>query len=581
MGINKAFVVKNGFEVSTDLILADADTRKVGIASTNPQFTLDVAGGIGATDFYLTGIGTFVDELNVGLGGTVLTVLGIGNSIGIGTALPQYLLDIRSPVSTGQTALYVQGDIRITGDIEADDVQIQNIIVTGLSTFNSNVFIGAALNVSGITTLGDYVDINDSVDISNNLNVVGITTLATADINAGEIDVTRIETGDLNVVGITTLATADINAGEIDVTRIETGDLNVSGISSLGNVEINAGIITAISGIITYFGDGSNLLNLPPGSPSGDNFQVQYNNDGFFAGSPNFTFDGNNVNVVGIITALEFYGDGSNLTGIATDGGDVILGITTITELNVTGITTLTSLEVTGITTLSSLEVIGVSTFGNIVLDPVGIITAVSGIVTYYGDGSNLTGIDATALKDINGNIIVQASADGVVVTGNANISGVVTATSFFGDGSGLTGAGSTVFNDTTTDQEFFPLFTDITTGTITASGISTSKLTYNPSTGTLTAIDLNSTSDINLKENIKTIENSLNTLTQLRGVSFDWKETGRSSYGVIAQELEEILPELVKNGEVKSVNYNGLIGVLIEAVKELSEEVKELKNTK
>jgi hypothetical protein len=98
---------------------------------------------------------------------------------------------------------------------------------------------------------------------------------------------------------------------------------------------------------------------------------------------------------------------------------------------------------------------------------------------------------------------------------------------------------------------------------------------------GTITATDFNSTSDLNLKENIKTVENSLNTLTQLRGVSFDWKETGRSSYGVIAQELEEILPDLVTNGEVKSVNYNGLIGVLIEAVKELSEEVKELKRYK
>jgi hypothetical protein len=49
----------------------------------------------------------------------------------------------------------------------------------------------------------------------------------------------------------------------------------------------------------------------------------------------------------------------------------------------------------------------------------------------------------------------------------------------------------------------------------------------------------------------------------------------------VIAQELEEILPDLVKDGEVKSVNYNGLIAVLIEAIKELSSEVEELKSTK
>jgi hypothetical protein len=102
-----------------------------------------------------------------------------------------------------------------------------------------------------------------------------------------------------------------------------------------------------------------------------------------------------------------------------------------------------------------------------------------------------------------------------------------------------------------------------------------------NFSGATITATDFNSTSDFNLKENIKTVENSLNTIEQLRGVSFDWKETGKGSYGVIAQELEEVLPELVKDGEIKSVNYNGLIGVLIEAVKELKKEIEELKNTK
>jgi hypothetical protein len=347
MSINKNFVVKNGFEVSTDLILANADTRRVGVGSTNPQFTLDVAGGIGATDFYLTGIGTFVNELNVGLGGTVLTVLGIGNSIGIGTALPQYLLDIRSPVSTGQTALYVQGDVRITGDLSLDDVtlddaEIQNLTVTealnvtspGISTFggyvdindsvdissnlnvvglstlggyvdinanadfsgtinvvglstlggyvdiNNSVDISNNLNVVGLTTLGGYVDINDSVDISTDLNVSGIATLATADINAGEIDVTRIETGNLNVTGIatiasvsivgaalsslivsgiSTLAIVDINGGDIEVSNVDTVDLNVTGISTLGTVRISSGIITATSGIVTYYGDGQYL----------------------------------------------------------------------------------------------------------------------------------------------------------------------------------------------------------------------------------------------------------------------------------------------------------------------------------
>jgi hypothetical protein len=114
--------------------------------------------------------------------------------------------------------------------------------------------------------------------------------------------------------------------------------------------------------------------------------------------------------------------------------------------------------------------------------------------------------------------------------------------------------------------------------GDFTAGSVNVTSLTASQ---TITAQEFTPTSDINLKENIHTVENALETISSLRGVSFDWKETGKGSYGVIAQELEEILPDLVKNGEVKSVNYNGIIGVLIEAVKELSEEIKQLKTTK
>jgi hypothetical protein len=194
------------------------------------------------------------------------------------------------------------------------------------------------------------------------------------------------------------------------------------------------------------------------------------------------------------------------------------------------------------------------------------------------GQVSSLNDLTDVTLTGITTGNILAYNGSEFVNTSNINVTGIITATSFVGDGSGLTGAGSTVFNNTTTNQEFFPLFTSTTSGTITASGISTSKLKYNPSTGTMTAVDFNSTSDINLKENIHTVGNALEITEQLRGVSFDWKETGRSSYGVIAQELEEVLPELVKQGEVKSVNYNGIIGVLIEAIKELKKEVKELK---
>ena len=56
MAVDKNFVVKNGIEVNSNLIIADANTKKVGIGSTNPRVTLDVRGGIAATDGHFSGI---------------------------------------------------------------------------------------------------------------------------------------------------------------------------------------------------------------------------------------------------------------------------------------------------------------------------------------------------------------------------------------------------------------------------------------------------------------------------------------------------------------------------------------------
>ena len=88
-----------------------------------------------------------------------------------------------------------------------------------------------------------------------------------------------------------------------------------------------------------------------------------------------------------------------------------------------------------------------------------------------------------------------------------------------------------------------------------------------------MTAINFNSTSDINLKTNIQQIDDSLSKVIQIRGVTFNWKETNRGSAGGIAQEVEKVLPELVNGEEIKTVNYNGVIGALVEAFKELKVE--------
>ena len=99
---------------------------------------------------------------------------------------------------------------------------------------------------------------------------------------------------------------------------------------------------------------------------------------------------------------------------------------------------------------------------------------------------------------------------------------------------------------------------------------------------GTVAATDFNSTSDITLKDNVSIIDNALEMINNLEGISWNWKDSGKASLGVSAQNVETVAPELVTTGDHKSVNYNGLVGVLIEGpVKSLSAEVETLKVTK
>jgi len=90
-------------------------------------------------------------------------------------------------------------------------------------------------------------------------------------------------------------------------------------------------------------------------------------------------------------------------------------------------------------------------------------------------------------------------------------------------------------------------------------------------------------TSDISLKTNIQPLEGSLAKLLNLRGVEYDRIDAKLHQYGVIAQEVQEIFPDLVKENDkqIMTVDYNGLIPVLIEAIRELKAEVDELKRTK
>ena len=217
MAVNKNFVVKNGLEVNSDLLLADATNSRVGVGTSVPSYTLHVLGGIGATDLRVTGVTTLSSDLKVGAGGTGFVVVtdastGAGRSVGIRTDLPEYTLDVRGPVSTGTTALYVQGDARITGDLFVDDITFDDANMQNLTVTDT-------LNVAGITTLassGGITTVGGQLYVASDISVSGVIT-ATSFTGLGQIGVGS--EGTFIGTGVTMVDFKSSNAGNtVDVT---------------------------------------------------------------------------------------------------------------------------------------------------------------------------------------------------------------------------------------------------------------------------------------------------------------------------------------------------------------------------
>lgn len=92
---------------------------------------------------------------------------------------------------------------------------------------------------------------------------------------------------------------------------------------------------------------------------------------------------------------------------------------------------------------------------------------------------------------------------------------------------------------------------------------------------GRVRAVTLEETSDIRKKKDVVQIKNALDAIGKIRGVRFNWVETGQPSMGLIAQELERVIPEAVHTGSdgFKSISYTNLIGLLVEGIKELDND--------
>ena len=414
MAVNKNFVVKNGLEVDTDLIFADASTDKVGIGSTIPASTLDVKGGIAVTDINAVGVGTIVTIRSTT--GIITTVDAISvqttnlNVSGVTTVVDIAPRNLNVSGVTSTTTLQVIG----TGNMDVGivtNVQGTNINYSGIGTIANVIFtkdavgtgatIGAAVGI--VTYYGDGVHLLNTgggIGIGSTGGIVGYGFTTLNFIGAGNtfktdgtsIDISISGGGGSGSVSISSEAPSSPSSGDLwysteygrtfvwfDEETLGIGNTAVwvdaapfnAGGKFLGKYGDNA------YGAIGYTGGTTSQASVYfTGDPNTGLYQPSADHLGVVAGgTASLVVNPNGISVTGIIT-----GNGSGLTGVAsTDNINTGTSATFTSNVNVSGVTSL------GTANSGSLDVVGMATFRN----DLNIIGSQAGVTSITWDASN------------------------------------------------------------------------------------------------------------------------------------------------------------------------------------------------
>ena len=295
MAINKNFVIKNGVEVNTNLLVGDSTLSKVGIATTVPGYTLHIGvgagdrGGIGATDLTVTGVATI---------GTQNSTSGALNVGGISTFSGDIFVGSGATIQANGNVAFagigtIGGDLNVGGNLNAgdftiDEITARNINVTGFATFSA---IGGNL-----------------IPDSDGTHSIGAATSEWKDLF---ID------GTAKIDALTVDESATV---AVDVTVGSGVTLQRHGGGSFAGIVTTGGVIDANGGINAATAKIEDLT---------DNRVVIAGSGGELEDSGNLTFDGSTLAVTGQETVSVDITVGTGVT-LQRHGGVSIAGITTI-----------------------------------------------------------------------------------------------------------------------------------------------------------------------------------------------------------------------------------------------------------
>jgi hypothetical protein len=442
------------------------------------------------------------------------------------------------------------------------------LAVTGTSTFTGatthNGGLGATsgtfsttLGVTGNTTIGGTLGVTGATTISNTLAVTGggVTVRAAATQDGIELRGRAGGTGNWEAILTPTTLTADrtFTFPDVSGTVVTTGDTGTVTSAMIAdgtivNADINASAAIAITKLaastISGVSLGGTLATLTMNvSGTGLSGSTTYNG----SGAATFTVASNatSANTGSAIVARDGSGNFSAGTITAALSGNATTATTLQTARTIGGVSFNGS---------ANIDLPGVNTTGN----------------------QNTTGSAATLTTGRT----IALTGDVTYTSGSFNGSGNVTGTATLAN-SGVT-AGSYTFSNITVDAK--GRVTAASSNTVSGSSANTANTLVqrdgsgNFSAGTITAAVFQTSSDARLKTNIENSSYGLSEVLQLRSVKYN--KNNKVEIGLIAQEVETVLPEFVGEGDdgMKTVNYGQMVSVLVKAVQDLQAEVASLK---